>query len=488
MKQIKHLIFGLLITFLFSSCEQWLDVKPEDRIMENKLYETKEGFITALNGIYIDMINTSTYNGGIAKSMDVMAQLWDIGDKHSLSGLAKLEKNAKGRLESGVWTSNYKLLNNINTLLEHCENNGGVLDDKYYAIIRGEALALRAMLHFDMVRIYGPIYSKEDYNKNYVIPFANSSEFMIRPLLKADEIAELIIDDYINAEKLLKKYDPIIEEGVLASDKINESNNLRYRNFRMNYYAVKALIARAYLHFNEIDKAKKYAEEVISEAVNEKKIFYFQDKELTLSSSNPDRIYSSEALFSIYNIKRYDDWFLSTYSNDLNSEIILTMQQKYVDKLYDGFEGDIRLQRMWEKRLSIDAKEIQCFVKYDKVSDDLNTKNPLEHQYMIPIIKLSELYLIIAEATYMNDENTAVKNINKIRFARNVVNIPQGAILFDAIVKETAREFIGEGLLFYLYKRNNIGTIHSFANETEISMKGDKYYLSIPESEKNARK
>ena len=44
---------GILIGMLFcSACNSWLQVKMEDKILENKLYENLEGYMSALNGIY----------------------------------------------------------------------------------------------------------------------------------------------------------------------------------------------------------------------------------------------------------------------------------------------------------------------------------------------------------------------------------------------------------------------------------------------------
>ena len=50
---MKHLLSYLLLPFLlFTSCDSWLDLGSEDRIMENTLFSSQAGFMTALNGVY----------------------------------------------------------------------------------------------------------------------------------------------------------------------------------------------------------------------------------------------------------------------------------------------------------------------------------------------------------------------------------------------------------------------------------------------------
>lgn len=44
------------------------------------------------------------------------------------------------------------------------------------------------------------------------MPYSESSDLKVRPLLKASEVARLIMDDFKAAEELLKDYDPVIKK------------------------------------------------------------------------------------------------------------------------------------------------------------------------------------------------------------------------------------------------------------------------------------
>ena len=56
---MKKNILILVIPLLLSSCESWLDVKPNDRISEEATFSTPRGFELALNGVYVDLNKTS---------------------------------------------------------------------------------------------------------------------------------------------------------------------------------------------------------------------------------------------------------------------------------------------------------------------------------------------------------------------------------------------------------------------------------------------
>ena len=57
MNMIRNIKLGLIasVMLLFVSCNSWLEVDPDDRIMDNSLFKDREGFLAALNGVYSEM-------------------------------------------------------------------------------------------------------------------------------------------------------------------------------------------------------------------------------------------------------------------------------------------------------------------------------------------------------------------------------------------------------------------------------------------------
>ena len=65
MKKIKIFVLSTLLAMLSTSCNDWLDVNPSDQIKEEYLFETGNGYRTALNGIYRNMTSFSTYGSNL---------------------------------------------------------------------------------------------------------------------------------------------------------------------------------------------------------------------------------------------------------------------------------------------------------------------------------------------------------------------------------------------------------------------------------------
>ena len=206
---IKIMLLSGLLLAGATSCNNWLDVKMEDRIMENKLYSTNAGFLIALNGVYLklnDLYSTDLTSGIV----DVMAQYYNVtaNDNHAYKIYAAYNY-ADAAFESkngSIWGSMYEVLANINIILEHCDEDNSALNSEYYPIVKGEALALRAMLHFDLLRLYGPVYNDASAS-TVCIPYQADASRDVHPLLPAKEVLEKVMEDLENAATLLKEGD-----------------------------------------------------------------------------------------------------------------------------------------------------------------------------------------------------------------------------------------------------------------------------------------
>lgn len=132
-----------------------------------------------------------------------------------------------------------------------------MLPDDYYQMIKGEALALRGFLHFDLFRLFGPVYGVDSTLES--IPYYKEFALDVQPTLIGTEFMKNVIVD-LRAAKDLLSTDPIITNGVAGdpSDKFKSK-----RNLRLNYYAVQGLLSRAYMYIGELDSALVYAQNVI---------------------------------------------------------------------------------------------------------------------------------------------------------------------------------------------------------------------------------
>lgn len=347
----------LACSTMMVSCDSWLEVKPYDKISEGELQKSEEGYQKMLNGIYIDLNSDALYGQSLSVEMiEVMGGAYAIGTDNSVWGNYKDLSNYqygteywRNRLDQ-TWNKAYALILNCNKILENIDQNQDLFTGGNYYAVKGEALALRAMLHFDMLRLFGPVYAKDSDKK--AIPYYNKQTNSPEPILTAKEVAEKVVADMEEARILLAN-DPVKTEGTLMSgSQDGTSNFMRYRALRLNYYAVEALLARVNLYMGNKTEAFKYATDVIKTA--DQGIFPFVDKSLVIGSpADPDRIFSSEVLFALTNTSRskihknfYDPSRLPNYVFRMDDNLMSNIVYGGAATT-GGYQDDYRYRANW---------------------------------------------------------------------------------------------------------------------------------------------
>lgn len=466
-----------------TSCESWINVEPTDRLSEDKVYSTQKGFLQSLNGIYAEMNNSYVYGGHLSVGvLDVLAQYYDGGSDNSYTYYyyPRYDYTATSVKStfSNIWGKMYSLITSANIILEKCDQ-ADFLSSQYKKIIKGEALALRAMFHFDLLRLFGPVMS-EDASAE-AIPYVTVADQSIQDILAADVVISKVLGDLTQASELLESADPIFTNGVKHTPEDGDNVDFCYRQYRLNYYAVQVLLARAHLWKGDNAEALRIAENAISGAGS---IFPFVSS-TTATGANPDRMFSSEVMFSLYNTSRinvYRKYFASTLEVRNILSFAGTLDSGRVPELYDS-QNDLRY-KMWAA--SSEGDNDLIFNKYDDVS--VTDGSTSHYCYMMPLIRLSELYLIAAECE--TDFDQAVSYLNTIRNKRNCPNLEPLSTeeLMDAITAEFRKEVIGEGQMFYFYKRRAVQNIPNGCSTTgNMNMLMKNYVVPIPESETDNR-
>ena len=483
MKKILY-TFTLALCALLVSCDNWLEVKPYDKISEGELLKSEEGYEKMLNGIYIDL-NSDALDGKTlsVEMIEVMGGAYAIGTDNSVWGnykdLSSYQYNTeywRDRLDQ-TWNKAYALILNCNKILESIDQNQSLFTGSNYYVIKGEALALRAMLHFDMLRLFGPVYSKD--SDKTAIPYYTKVGNSPEPLLTAKEVAAKVVADLEDARTLLAN-DPVKTEGTLMSgSQDGTSNFLRYRALRLNYYAVEGLLARTYLYMGDKADAFKYATDVIKTA--DQGIFPFVDKNLVVGSpADPDRIFSSEVLFALTNTSR-GNLFKNYFDPSRLPNYVFRMDNSLMDKLVyggaaqtGGYQDDYRYRADW-----VATGSNRYFYKYK----DMEATGSIQNT-MIPMLRLGEMFLIAAESQ-SDDLSKGVQYVNALRRNRGVANLQ--TLTPDLLKYEYIRELYGEGQLFYLYKRLYSDIITSSSSSKNTKASDLVFVVPLPDSETENR-
>lgn len=463
-------------TLILCSCSDWLDVKPKTNVEEEDLFRNEQGFKEALTGVYIKMSETSLYGREMTYGfIDILAQRYYNAENNSADYFEETWYTYPSiRTENYIntfWTGNYNLIANLNNLIANIDKRGHVIRDEYRNIIKGEALGLRSFLYFDLLRMFGPIY--KDNPSSPSIPYRTQFNRDVAKLLPAEQVIDSIIDCLHEAETLLENDPMNISFPVYSFDEDpNIDPFLNYRFNRMNKYAVKAELARAYLWKGDKTNAANYANEVI----NAKKAD--GSKQFNLVTDNTqDKIYSTELIFSLSMDSKY-------FADRIKSEFEITMWNYYillgdVNRLYEMFDttndgqNDIRLKSGTGFNISSNGAYILKF-NQDNLSSYVLENN-------MPLIRLPEMYYILAECS--NDLEEATNYISLIRGARGVDEVPtfkNEDERIKNIEKEYRKEFYGEGQLWFFYKRLGYET---FMFCPINRMTEANYRFSIPDDE-----
>lgn len=447
---------------LLSSCDDWLDVSPSEQKKKSEMFSKAEGFRNVLTGAYIRMKSNSLYGQEmVCGTIENLAQHWNYSSNTIGSYLNTYNYRATTveNAMAAIYNNLFKVIADVNGLLGDIDN--GILGENDYNLIKGEALALRAFCHFDVLRLFGPMPVAPSSDR--ILPYVK--EVINRPneFLNYEQFTHELFNDIDEAEACLKKVDPILNKSIAT---LNTPSQLTddfygYRQMRMNYYAVCALKARVALWTGNKSQALEYARIVIN-ATSPDGAKMFRLGTLNDCASG-DKVLSSEHIF---NLKVVD------ISSTLGAGTTYQKTQSQLrSQLYESGTTDIRFVNMWDYVYdSYWWTYYNYFVKYVQ-SDNM----PNLAKNVVPLIRLYEMYLIAMECSSISEANSLYTEMTVARNAP-ALTITSQEQLKELLIKEYNREFYGEGQAFYAYKRMAAEKIY-FTNEPGSK---DTYVVPLP--------
>lgn len=448
-----------LVGLTTTGCSDWLDYTPADKQTYEVQFSTPAGFYTSVNGVYNLIAGSSLYGYNLSYGpIEIMGNCYNIPAKNeSLTefNTGTYTGSHASSTFSAIWATAYKAILNANLIMEAIDEHPGVLTERDEKLIRGEMLALRAFLHLDLARLFGPsINTDPDYkgDKESSIPYADNSQIIRRPRLPLTElIYDHIIPDLTEAQTLLEEVDPILTDGVLNYQEEEVENWGRYRQLRMNYYAATLVKARAYIWILDYENALTEAVKICDDPYAQDLFPWVEPGKLLANNVNPDRGFSTECIFGFYNNK-ISDIYDYHFAGTLDQDVALYPVKDYESKLFDN-HSDYRLQSQWGASVSLVSN--LDFVKYK--SFKANESTPEFWATFYGMMRVSEAYLIAAEC-YQSKRDAAnmVKYLNPLREARGNTAYKTNANPFTLLKEmklEYCREFRGEGQIFFLHKR-----------------------------------
>lgn len=488
MKKITIVLFSAVL--LLSSCSKWLDLVPQGQSTEEMLFSSQKGFKDALTNAYIRLKSDRLYGSNLGwGAVEHMALNWDpyAADQNALIPALRSGKytdvNVQNLLD-GTYEEAYKVVLDANGILKNIDAKQSVFEPHYYEVIKGEALALRALAHFEVMRMFGPVPSKAE-NQKY-LPYVKEINNDIHEGLAFKGFMANVIADLTQAEDLLAGHDPILNFSFAQLRKQLEPKHgldmfMAVRDTRLNYFAVLALKARAYQWMAAQDiqyaaEALKYAKMVMDATVNGTKVVRLGTD---ADRINGDFTMLPEHLFAVDYFK-LDEKINGIFGEDgslMRYDFGTPSSFFYLSNLFPANERttDIRFVDMWAYKSKPGYKD---YIKYYKF-----TPRSAEKYNQIPVLRLSEMYLIATE--FATDKQSAEQYYKTYCNAKGIPFSTFNASNWETdrrnkMIREYVREFYAEGKSFFNYKRMNVVNLPSPWTYTGFVGSESKYVVPKP--------
>jgi starch-binding outer membrane protein, SusD/RagB family len=407
-----------VMLLLTTACEDFLTQKPRLQQTTDLTLSTFKGLKSAVTAAYSPLYSTGWYG----RDFEVTADLKGGNAKISpiTSGRFFVEylwsNNAANTID--LWSSAYDLIaraNNVINALDGFSETG--VDQADLDNLKGECLFLRALGHFDLVRTYAQQYSSGTENPGVPVILVTKIDKPARN--KVGEVYQQIVADLTEAEEILYTESP--HGGVDAKGWATRD-------------AAKALLARVYLYMENWQKAADYASEIIGSGDYQ---LYDSSSYTTWDNGGAwGTDAASEIIFEVYGAEGN-----SSHGNwDVISYILSPLGYGDVGASYDVYnlydDNDARKLLFTSHP---DYPGSLWSLKYPGKNGNLREDN-------IPVLRLSEMYLIRAEALLHGATaggSEAVDDYNAIREPLGLA--PEASVTLNDIYDERRRELCFEG-------------------------------------------
>lgn len=431
-------IFAVSGLLGLTSCEGFLDLEPTNSGDSSSAIQTADDAKVIISGVMRRLTTSSHYGRdfimyGDAKGGDMTIYSAGRGN----DALYTFNHNPNANAYSGFWSSAYNTIMQVNNLLENIEKIKAGGSTQNFDNYKGQALTVRALLYFDLVRLYGKPYAVDKAALG-VPNITTTLTALAQP--KRDKVEDnynQILADLKAAETLLPK---------------TKSNGF------LNYYGNKALQARVNLYMEKYADALAAAEDVINS-----KAYTLYTPENWVESWTKQ--FGSESIFELGMFPNEGDlgtgslgFYLRKRAHGASTALGWYGASDYFLERLNQDPTDVRWGIMGPDEISTAAKpRLGSLYKYSGNTALLGDGKSTATAVNIKVIRVSEVYLIAAEAALKSgNAEKAATNLNAIRKRSPALSPATAATVnLDMILDERSKELFGEGHRFFDQIRNN---------------------------------
>ncbi|MDR7209453.1 RagB/SusD family nutrient uptake outer membrane protein [Flavobacterium piscis] len=441
--KIKSTLAILLIFVTATSCDDYLDLRPEDGIVREEFWKTKEDIQAAVIGIYSSLLkrppaaqiptNGTDYN--ISEYLFMYGEI--RADMISPAGNVTLDQrdittsNILSSNDLTSWAAFYRVINYCNTVIELApavRDKDPTLTQTQLNNYLSEALAIRAYLYFTLARTFKDVPLKLNAT------LSDNDNFQLAKTPQ-NEIFEQVIKDLALAEGYA-----VVDYGNTPSNK-----------GRITVYAINAMQADVYLWMDKYTEALTAADKVIGSG---------KFQLIPASNSWFSRVFAegntTESIFEFQyttqNLNPFYDMFFQR-PEFIASPVVL--EDVFGVDFVDPLNRDVRGERC---ALVAGTNEIYKFTGLN-IEERKTLQESDTHWF---VYRYSDVLLLKAEAlTQLERGEEAVAIIENIRTTRKAISLTSQTVnpaskseVTDYLLAERAREFAFEGKRWFDVLRN----------------------------------
>ncbi|SDD82051.1 Starch-binding associating with outer membrane [Mucilaginibacter pineti] len=474
MKKIYIYASIALLGLGISSCKKELTQNPYNAVNSEDAFKTPDDFSNALRGAYAAYRSTTNFavyyggqdGGAMASTPDILADNLILNQQGRKSQQTFFDFKYQPNNTWDLWGNAYAVILRANFILANIDHLGA---GDFKNNIQGEALAVRALAHFDLLRTYAKSYTSAT-DADLGVPYVTSTDPNALPARDPDK----------------KCYDLVVADFEKAATLIGADNGVG----RMDKAAVEGLLSRVYLYMGQWQKVVDAATSAINTAPDANKLAdTVEFPKIWLDASERDVLFKVKIL------------------DGDNVQIGVGYEQASPAGVKAEYSPDYALTLLYTttdtRKRSYIGQTVLNTVKYNYIKKYFGRAAGAANVVDFKVIRMGEVYLNRAEAYYnLTKPADALADLNTLRANRYSDDTPgaeTGQALYNAIQLQRRLELAFEGARFFDIKRLNLPVQRSsFGDKADgsgiaasvktVPANSKLFELPIPLAETNANK
>lgn len=247
----KALLCIVLLVGVQTACNKKLDVSPRQSVDGATAIETSTDLEAAVVGMYSIMGGGSLYGTDLLMNPEIQASYFTNPEVYcswrgTFTGqqqIARKTMNRNNGIAAAFWTAGYRAINSANLVLENLSVADAGVKDQF----EGEALFVRAAMHFELVRFFALPWGATASNDQLGVVVKTTA---------ANDEAEAAVK--LPRNTVAQVYTAVIADLIAAAAKLPDDNGTRVDKF-----TALAFLAKVYLQQGNFAGARDAANQVI---------------------------------------------------------------------------------------------------------------------------------------------------------------------------------------------------------------------------------